>query len=67
MAFDWIAKGYKEIFIITAFASTFSSSGILDSYCLDLLGPKHKSLYGSYRLWCAVSYGLGSTFMGMLT
>ena len=68
LAFDSIAKGYKEVLIISVIASTFTSDyGVLDAYCLDLLGDKHKSLYGNYRAWVSISYGLGSVLMGIMT
>ena len=41
LAFASIANSYRNILIISASASAFTSAGVLDAYCLDLLGKKH--------------------------
>jgi PPP family 3-phenylpropionic acid transporter len=47
--------------------AAFRSSGVLDAHTLDFLGDKHRDLYGTIRLWCAVSWGLGAVGMGWIT
>ena len=37
--------------------------GVLDAYTLDLLGERSTE-YGQYRLWLAVSWGVGNAVMG---
>ena len=38
--------------------------GVLDSYTLDLLGVARRGEYGRYRLWLAISWGVGNAGMG---
>ena len=40
------------------------ADGVLDSYTLELLGTANKRLYGRYRLYASLSWGLGAIFMG---
>ena len=63
----YLSKTYSDIVIISCVSSLFTSEGILDAYCLDLLGEKHKEKYGRYRLWLTISYGGGSVIMGWVT
>jgi len=37
---------------------------VLDAYTLDLLGDERRGEYGRYRLWLAVSWGIGNALMG---
>jgi PPP family 3-phenylpropionic acid transporter len=67
LAFPSIAVNYEWILIISLGSSLFTCSGVLDAYCLDLLGPKYKNLYGQYRMYCAISWGLGNLAMGYFT
>ena len=46
LAFDTIVANFWQILTISAASSFFISSGILDAYCLDLLGKKHPDDYG---------------------
>ena len=62
-----LATGFWSLLLISTSSCLFASSGILDAYCLDLLGKAHRDLYGSYRMWCALSWGLGSFAMGVIT
>lgn len=46
-------------------ASFFSvGGGILDAFTLEMLGPAGHATYGKYRLWTAVSWGIGGACMG---
>ena len=38
--------------------------GVLDSSTLDLLGDARRGDYGKYRLWLALSWGVGNAAMG---
>ena len=39
----------------------------MDAHTLDFLGEAHRGMYGSIRLWTAVSWGLGAVIMGFIT
>jgi len=67
LGIPYLSQTYTDIVAITCISSMFTSMGILDAYCLDLLGEKHKERYGRYRLWLAISYGGGSVVMGWVT
>jgi MFS family permease len=65
-SFRWIMAS------IVAMAS-FRCSGVLDAHTLDFLtessseGNDCRSLYGTIRLWTAISWGLGAVVMGWIT
>eukprot|EP00586_Coscinodiscus_wailesii_P020939 CAMPEP_0172493484 /NCGR_PEP_ID=MMETSP1066-20121228/24947_1 /TAXON_ID=671091 /ORGANISM="Coscinodiscus wailesii, Strain CCMP2513" /LENGTH=492 /DNA_ID=CAMNT_0013263685 /DNA_START=198 /DNA_END=1676 /DNA_ORIENTATION=- len=67
MALPRVYESVVGIFVVSLLTVVFSSSGILDSYTLELLGERNKTKYGRYRLWCAVSWGAGAVGMGILT
>lgn len=67
LSLPWISKSTVRIFVVSLSTVTFSASGILYSYTLDLLGRLHKAKYGQYRVWCAISWGLGAVLMGSIT
>jgi MFS family permease len=59
LAFNQLANSFQSILAISGMSSVFVTGGLLDAYCLDLLGEKHKDLYGRYRAWTALSwYGI---------
>ncbi len=65
----WIGCSGCEMQILLVMASIafFSiGGGLLDSYTLDALGKARRHEYGRYRLWTAVSWGLGNAVMGIL-
>ena len=63
-----VATGFPAILAISAGLNLFVSSGTVDAYTLDVLGPKeNKTRYGEVRLWLAVSWGLGTGAMSMST
>lgn len=68
LALAWITLSFWRILSVLVGARLFLSSGaILDSYTLEELGTENKMLYGRYRLFASVSWGLGSTVMGWIT
>lgn len=40
--------------------------GVLGAYTLDLLGDDRQHEFGRYRVWCALSWGVGNAMMGKL-
>ena len=56
--------GILSVMATVAFFSV--GDGVLDSYTLDLLGNERRGEYGRYRLWLAVSWGLGNVAMGLV-
>ena len=57
----------ERILAVMASVAFFGvGGGVLDSYTLDLLGDKRRGEYGKYRLWLAVSWGLGNAAMGQV-
>lgn len=56
---------FEPILLLMATTAFFSvGGGVLDSYTLDLLGQRRRDEYGKYRLWLAVSWGVGNAAMG---
>ena len=47
--------------------AVFRSSGVLDAHTLDFLTHAYKSMYGTIRMWAAISWGLGAIIMGYIT
>ena len=45
----------------------FKSSGVLDAHTLDFLGERHRGMYGTIRLYMALSWGIGAVLMGWIT
>jgi predicted MFS family arabinose efflux permease len=67
LALPAVYRSIPWIFAVSLLTVTFSSSGILDAYTLELLGETNKTMYGRYRMWCALSWGAGAVCMGWLT
>lgn len=68
LAVPYVTKSFSRILSVSVGAQLFVSSGaILDSYTLELLGTENKLLYGRYRLYASLSWGLGSIVMGWVT
>ena len=55
-----VSPGFWPIYVISICSQLFSSSGILDAYTLDTLGEAGQHKYGQYRVWLAISWGVGS-------
>ncbi|CAB9524894.1 Major facilitator superfamily domain-containing protein 6 [Seminavis robusta] len=60
-------KGFWPILCCVAAMSCFNSDGVLDAHTLDFLGEAYRGMYGSIRLWTAISWGLGAVVMGWIT
>jgi MFS transporter, PPP family, 3-phenylpropionic acid transporter len=60
-------ESFLAVAISVVAMSLFPASGVLDAHTIDFLGDSHRGLYGSIRLWAAVSWGVGSVLMGFLT
>jgi MFS family permease len=58
---------FHIILICISGMSFFRASGVLDAFVLDYLGTSHRGLYGTIRLWTAISWGLGAVIMGCMT
>ena len=68
LALPWVTKSFSRILSVSVGAQLFVSNGaILDAFTLELLGTKNKLLYGRYRLYASISWGLGSIIMGWVT
>jgi MFS family permease len=68
LALPYVTKSFFWILSVSVGAQLFVSNGaILDSYTLELLGTENKLLYGRYRLYASISWGLGSIIMGWVT
>lgn len=67
LAFPYPSSTFESVLILSVASSMFTSPSILTAWCLDLLGEKHKHLYGRYRMLTATSWGLGSLVMGIIT
>lgn len=68
LAVPYITRSFYWILSVSVGAQLFVSNGaILDSYTLELLGTENKLLYGRYRLYASLSWGLGSIVMGYIT
>lgn len=68
LALPYVTKSFFRILSVSVGAQLFVSNGaILDSYTLELLGTENKLLYGRYRLYASMSWGLGSIVMGWVT
>ena len=63
----FIYQSYIRIVCISLCTKIFVSEGLLDSYTLELLGQKNKRLYGKYRLYASLSWGMGAIVMGYST
>ncbi len=68
LAIPYVTRSFFRILTVSVGAQLFVSNGaILDSYTLELLGTENKLLYGRYRLYASLSWGLGSIVMGWVT
>ena len=58
---------FQAVLISVTGMSLFPASGVLDAHTIDFLGDDHRGMYGSIRMFAAMSWGLGSVIMGFLT
>jgi oligosaccharide:H+ symporter len=62
-----VNENFWIILVSVVGMALFQSSGVLDAHAIDFLGDKHRGLYGTIRVWTAISWGLGAVIMGYLT
>lgn len=67
LALPAVYATFTRIMTVSVLSMMFSSAGILDAYTLDMLGTENKLLYGRYRMWSSISWGLGAVLMGYIT
>eukprot|EP00899_Mesostigma_viride_P003105 jgi/Mesvir1/12796/Mv22846-RA.1 len=60
-----IATSFDRVWAINLAVASFSSSGILDAFALDALGPNRSLEYGRMRLFMAISWGVGSLLVAL--
>lgn len=58
---------FEKVLTCVAGTAMFSSGGVLDAHTMDFLGEKNRGLYGTIRVWTAISWGLGAVLMGYIT
>ena len=58
---------FEKVFGCVAIMAVFTAGGVLDAHVMDFLGDEHHGLYGTIRVWTAISWGLGAVIMGYLT
>ncbi|CAB9512505.1 Major facilitator superfamily domain-containing protein 6 [Seminavis robusta] len=66
LAFPFV-ESFTTIFILSAAISAFRSTPVLDAHTMDLLGPPHATMYGTIRMWSAISMALGAVAVGQMT
>ncbi|KNC86604.1 hypothetical protein SARC_01234 [Sphaeroforma arctica JP610] len=65
---DWISDSYVKITLVACMEAAFVSGGILDAYAIDELKKRGKlDDYGKLRVYLAISWGLGTCFMGYIS
>lgn len=58
---------FGKIFACVAGTAVFTAGGVLDAHTMDFLGDAHRGLYGTIRVWTAISWGMGAVIMGYIT
>jgi MFS family permease len=66
LSLSWV-HGFNSILGCVIGMAASQSSGVLDAHTLDFLGEKHRNMYGTIRIWSAISWGLGAVIMGGIT
>eukprot|EP00899_Mesostigma_viride_P003104 jgi/Mesvir1/12795/Mv22845-RA.1 len=62
-----IATSFHRVWAINLAQASFSNGGILDAFALDALGPARALEYGKLRLFMAISWGIGSLSLALLS
>jgi Na+/melibiose symporter-like transporter len=57
-------RTFASLFVCVSGVAIFRVTGVLDAQALDFLGTKHRGLYGTIRMWTAISWGIGAVLMG---
>ncbi|KAJ1454857.1 major facilitator superfamily domain-containing protein, partial [Pelagophyceae sp. CCMP2097] len=55
---------FAPILAISLASACFASSGVVDAFTLEALGPAARGRFGEVRLWSAVSWGICNVLMG---
>lgn len=58
---------FPSILLCVSGMAIFRASGVLDAHTLDFLGRRHRTMYGTIRMWAAISWGIGAVLMGWIT
>lgn len=58
---------FWKVFGCVAGMAVFKAGGVLDAHTIDFLGEANRGLYGTVRVWAAISWGLGAVIMGYIT
>lgn len=58
---------FPLILLCVSGMAIFRASGVLDAHTLDFLGKRHRTMYGTIRMWAAISWGIGAVIMGWIT
>ena len=67
LTLPFVGRRFESILPVMMLVAFFGvGAGVLDAYTLDLLGQDRRGEYGRYRLWTAVSWGLGNALMGVV-
>jgi PPP family 3-phenylpropionic acid transporter len=61
------SQSFSAVAASVAGMAVFPTGSVLDAHTIDFLGQDHSGMYGSIRLFAAISWGLGSVVMGLLT
>ena len=62
-----IGDSFEPVVVVMGVTALFSiGGGVLDAYTLDLLGRERSGEYGKYRLYLAISWGVGNAIMGVV-
>ncbi|CAB9507553.1 Major facilitator superfamily domain-containing protein 6 [Seminavis robusta] len=60
-------QAFEVILFLIIGISVFCAGSVLDAHTLDFLGERHHGMYGTIRLWTAVSWGFGAIVLSYLT
>ena len=66
LSLSFIDSFWRVFGCVTGMA-IFRANGVLDAHTIDFLGDANRGLYGTIRVWTAVSWGLGAVIMGYIT
>ena len=58
---------FWRVFGCVSGVAALQAEGVLDAHTIDFLGDANRALYGTIRVWAAISWGLGAVVMGFIT
>jgi MFS transporter, PPP family, 3-phenylpropionic acid transporter len=62
-----VSDRFSVIVSCVVVMACFTASGVMDAHAIDFLGDAHRAMYGTIRVWTALSWGLGAVIMGHVT